>query len=162
MSVLLSDRKESKIEVLTYSIEIHKMLIELMQRSFGVKDVDGFVRIRYAYGKDDKEDFSKYRMLMHNFKVSINSFADSLTANLRAANTIYPQSIPEYHQRRSYQNAAIVSCEQIKMELQKIVEVFEVDVNKFGPIIKAVNREIELIKRWRQSDNKIKSRLLKG
>lgn len=113
-----------KIEVLTFSIEIHKMLIELMQRSFGVRNVDSFVRIRYAYGKDDKEDFSKYRMLMYNFKVSINSFADSLTANLRAANTIYPQSLPEYYQCRSYQNSAIINGEQIKMELQKVVEVF--------------------------------------
>lgn len=59
MSVLVSDRKESKIEVLTFSIEIHKMLIELMQRGFGVKNVDNIVRIRYAYGKDNKRGFFK-------------------------------------------------------------------------------------------------------
>ena len=44
MSVLLGDRKESKFEAITYSIELHDMLILLMQRGFGVKDVDGFVR----------------------------------------------------------------------------------------------------------------------
>ena len=51
MSVLVSDRKESKFEAITYSIELHDMLIDLMQRSFGVKDLDHFVRVRYAYGK---------------------------------------------------------------------------------------------------------------
>lgn len=39
MSVLLGDRKESKFEAITYSIELHDMLILLMQRGFGVKDV---------------------------------------------------------------------------------------------------------------------------
>lgn len=50
MSVLLGDRKESKFEAITYSIELHDMLLSLMQRSFGVKDVDDFVRKAYAYG----------------------------------------------------------------------------------------------------------------
>lgn len=33
MSVLASDRTESKFEAITYSIELHDMLIDLMQRS---------------------------------------------------------------------------------------------------------------------------------
>ena len=31
MSVLVSKRKESKLEVIVYSIELHNMLVELMQ-----------------------------------------------------------------------------------------------------------------------------------
>ena len=96
---------------------------------------------------------------MYCFKMKINDLADSLTAHIRAANSINPMSMYEYHQRRSYQNAAIANCEQIKMELQKVVEVFNVDINLFCPHINAVNREIGLIKKWRQSDNKIKLRL---
>ena len=61
MSVLLGDRKESKFEAITYSIELHDMLILLMQRGFGVKDVDGFVRKKYAYGEISEENFAKYR-----------------------------------------------------------------------------------------------------
>lgn len=61
MSVLVSDRTESKFEAITYSIELHDMLIDLMQRSFGVKDLDQLVRVRYAHGKDATEDFSRYR-----------------------------------------------------------------------------------------------------
>lgn len=51
MSVLVSDRTESKFEAITYSIELHDMLIDFMQRSFGVKDLDQLVRVRYAHGK---------------------------------------------------------------------------------------------------------------
>ena len=61
MSVLVSDRTESKFEAITYSIELHDMLIDFMQRSFGVKDLDQLVRVRYAHGKDATEDFSRYR-----------------------------------------------------------------------------------------------------
>ena len=58
MSVLVRDRTESKFEAITYSIELHDMLIDFMLLGFGVKSVDDYVRLRYAYRKDDKEKFS--------------------------------------------------------------------------------------------------------
>ena len=159
MSVLVSDRKESKLEVLVYSVEIHNMLIELMSRAFGVKDLNQFVRERYAYGYDDKEDFYKYRYIMQNAKTRIDNIAGMMTSNLRAANTIYPTSMKEYERRREFQNFAIVNCEQLIKELQQIVDVFNVDVNLYKRYINAIDREIDLIKKWRQRDNKIKLKL---
>lgn len=125
MSVLVSKRKESKFEAITHSIELHNMLIDLMQ----------------------------------NYKNRIDQLASLLTNNVRAANSIYPTSMREYEQRRDYQNNAIVNCEQLIKELQRVVEIFEVDVNIYGRYVKAIDREIGLIKRWRQRDNKIKSYL---
>ena len=110
MSVLVSDRTESKFEAITYSIELHDMLIDFMQRSFGVKDLDQLVRVRYAHGKDVTEDFSRYRYLMLNYKNRIDQLASMLTSNVRAANSIYPTTLHEYEQRRDYQNTAIVNC----------------------------------------------------
>lgn len=75
MSVLVSDRTESKFEAITYSIELHDMLIDFMQHGFGVKSVDDYVRLRYAYGKDDRENFSKYRFMMQNFKNRVDQLA---------------------------------------------------------------------------------------
>lgn len=131
MSVLVSDRTESKFEAITYSVELHDMLIELMQRSFGVKDLDRLVRMKYAYGKDTTEDFSRYRYLMLNYKNRIDQLASMLTSNIRAANSIYPTTLHEYEQRRDYQNTAIVNCEQLLKELQRIVEIFEVHLRKY-------------------------------
>ena len=159
MSVLVSDRKESRFEAITYSVELHDMLIDLMQRSFGVKDLEHFVRVQYAYGKDATEDFAKYRYLMQNHKTRIDQMASMLTSNVRAANSLYPTTLHEYEQRRDYQNAALVNCEQIIKELQRVVERFDVDINLYDRYVKAIDREIELIKKWRQRDNKIKTRL---
>lgn len=162
MSVLVSDRTESKFEAITFSIELHDMLIEFMQSGFGVKDLDHYVRVRYAYGKDRTEDFSKYRYMMQNYKNRVDQLAALITSNVRAANTIYPMNLHECEIRRDYQNTAIINCEQLLKELQRIVEIFEVDINLYSRYIKAIDREIGLIKRWRQRDMAIKSRLEKG
>lgn len=106
MSVLVSDRTESKFEAITYSIELHDMLIDFMQHGFGVKSVDDYVRLRYAYGKDDRENFSKYRFMMQNFKNRVDQLAALITNNVRAANTIYPTNLHECEMRRDYQNTA--------------------------------------------------------
>ena len=157
MSVLVSDRTESKFEAITYSIELHDMLIDFMQHGFGVKSVDDYVRLRYAYGKDDRENFSKYRFMMQNFKNRVDQLAALITSNVRAANTIYPTNLHECEKRRDYQNTAIVNCEQLLKELQRIAEIFEVDLNLYSPYVKAIDREIGLIKKWRQRDKKMES-----
>lgn len=109
-----------------------------MQRNFGIKDVDHFVRVRYAIGKDDKEDFIKYRYLMHNFKARIDNIASLLTNNLLSANSIYLTSLHEYKKRRDFQNNAICNCEQLMKELQRIVDVFDVDLNIYSRYIENV------------------------
>ena len=154
MSVLVSDRTESKFEAITFSIKLHDMLIDFMQHGFGVKSIDNYVRNRYAYGKDNKENFSKYRFMMQNSKNRVDQLAALITSNVRAANTIYPTNLHECETRRDYQNAAIVNCEQLLNELQRIAEIFEVDLNLYSPYVKAIDREIGLIKKWRQRDNK--------
>ena len=53
----------------------------------------------------------------------------------------------------------VVNCEQLLKELQRIVEIFEVDVNLYSRYVKAIDREIGLIKKWRQRDNRIRSQL---
>ena len=159
MSVLVSKRTESKFEAVIYSIQLHDMLLDLMHRNFGVKDLDHLVRLRYAYGKDKTEDFERYRYLMYNFKNRIDHLASSITSNVRAANSLYPTTMHEYEQRRDYQNAAIVNCEQLLKEIQRVVEIFEVDINIYKNYVNAIDREIGLIKKWRQRDNKIKSSL---
>lgn len=100
--------------------------------------------------------------IMNSFKKRVSQHASLVTSNVRAANTIYPTTLHEYEIRRDYQNAAIVHCELLIDDLQRVAERFNVDLNLYSPHIKAIDREIGLIKRWRQRDMAIKSRLEKG
>ena len=55
--------------------------------------------------------------------------------------------------------------EQLLVQLlmkQADFEIFDVDLNLYNRYVKAIDREIGLIKRWRQRDMAIKSRLEKG
>lgn len=158
MSVLVSKRTESKFEAIIHSVELHDMLIDLIQRNFGIRDIEKFVRTRFAYSVEEDE-YAKHRYLMHNFKSRVDQLASQLTSNVRAANSLYPTSMAEYERRREYQNNAIVNCEQLIKELQRVVEIFDVDINLYNRYVKAIDREIDLIKKWRQRDNKIKSHL---
>ena len=68
MSVLVSDRKESKFEAITYSVELRSLLIELMQRGFGIKDINAVARRRYVIRKDDIENPAKYIYLIQLYE----------------------------------------------------------------------------------------------
>ena len=115
------------------------MLIEFMQRSFAIKSQEQFVREQYATGKGLEVDYQAYAYIMLSTKEQIEKSASLLTANLRAARSLFPTSMHEYEIRRDYLNAGIL--------------------NAYGRYSKAIDREIELIKRWRQRDNKMKSYL---
>lgn len=158
-SVLAVNRRESRIEPIIFSEKIHDMLIDLMRRNFGIKNADDFVRSQFAHGKITKEDFAYYRWQLQKRKENIEQYASRLTSDLIAAYYRYPTSLHEYEIRRDCQNSAICDCREIVKELQKVVELFKVDVNLFREVTIAINREIDLIKRWRQRDNKFKSTL---
>jgi len=135
------------------------MLVDLMQKSFGVKDVDQYVRVQYAHSDIPKEDFRRYHFLMTNFKNRIDIQASLLTSDVRAANSIYPTTLSEYDQRREYQNKALVDCELIIKEMQRVVDIFNVDINIYKRVTESLYKEKDLIKKWRQHDNRLKTRL---
>ena len=159
MSVIKAKRKESRFEVLVHADNVHDMLLELMQRDFGIKDLAILVRKKYLFGKTQESDYKYYVMVMNQSKTRIDYLSRQLIASVRAANVLYPVSEAELDRRRDYQNNAIASCEQIKSELQRVVDIFEVDINIYARYFQAINREVHLIKTWRQRDNKLKSRL---
>lgn len=156
MSVIKAKRKPSRFEVLVHANNLHDMMLELMQRNYGVKDVKHLVRKKYLFSKEQEDQYAFYRVVLNQSKDHINHFCRLLIANIRAANTIYARSTAEFEQRREYQNDAIVNCEQIKAELMRIVTVFDVDVNIYAQYLRAIHYEVELIKNWRQRDNKLK------
>lgn len=165
MGVLVGDRKESKLEPIIFSEELSDILIDLMCRNFGIKNLDESIKIRYAYGEIPFEDFEYYHYLLRTSKDIIIQLSHRLTNNLRGAKAIHPVSLAECDQRREFLNCAIVNCKQIERELQEVINrfyKFGVDINKFAPSNEAIKREIALIKKWRQRDNKIKSRILQG
>ena len=160
MSVIAARRKESKFEPIIFADELHSMLREFSQRNFAAKADFSLPRRRFEYSAERGLVFWDSRYLLHTHKVTIDRIASTLTSNLRAANSIYPTSMNEYRLRRKYQTQAVANCEQLIKELQTIGDDFNVDINAFKRYVEAIDREINLIKKWRQRDNKIKVSLM--
>ncbi|MBQ6568572.1 MAG: hypothetical protein IJL80_16120, partial [Treponema sp.] len=59
-----------------------------------------------------------------------------------------------------YQNAAIISCQQIIQELQFCEDSLPIKAEKLLPYVEAVGLEITLLKGWRKSDNRIWEQVL--
>jgi hypothetical protein len=161
MSVLVSKRNKSRLNVLVNADTIHDQLIELMQRNFGIRNMEHFVRVQYAYGKIESEDFSKYSFLMNSAKKRLEQNTSILANNLRTAKSIYPTNMTEYEERRKYQDLAIGNCRILLRELQRIADIFDVNLNIYAECVKSINSEIKMITAWRQKDNRFKS-YLKG
>ena len=93
--------------------------------------------------------------LLRNYKVRIDNKVSELTGFLRDAYARYPSSMKELERRRELQNCAMSMCWQLMNELQHAVETFDVDINLYKRHVQALDREIKLIKKWRQLDGQL-------
>jgi hypothetical protein len=80
----------------------------------------------------------------------------SIGEHVYTANSIYPTYYEELVERRVHQDLAIGQCYRLVQELQYAIETLPVDVNSFLRFGEDIQREIDLIKGWRKSDNKFK------
>ena len=79
-----------------------------------------------------------------------------ITKEVYIANSIYPTCYEELVQRRLHQDEAIGQCYRLTQELQYAIETLPVDVNIFLRFGESIQKEVNLIKGWRKSDNKFK------
>lgn len=116
MSVLVSDRTESKFEAITYSIELHDMLIDLMQRSFGVKDLDQLDNIhRIAEGYGIHINKKKTRIVKISSTYKFLQIKYSLTDSGKIIKRINPKRVTTM--RRKLKKLAVkVKNEEISYE----------------------------------------------
>ena len=174
MSVLKNLRSLSNMEFYKNAIRIRRDLTDWLLRDFGnkghprsvtqvIKNIDpedqkAIDDIFRKYGRNPNREYqSEYPAWFVNAErdVIIRILQD-LVINITKANSIYIQSMHEYDLRRGYQTKAINDCYCIYQELQYIVSVFGTDLNRFIPVLESIEKEIDLLKGWRQSDNKRK------
>ena len=80
----------------------------------------------------------------------------AINEHVYVANSIYPTCQEELTERRIHQDIAIGQCFRMVQELQYAIETLPVDVNVYLRFAEDIEKEISLLKGWRQSDNKFK------
>ena len=176
MSVIKNKRSLSELEFFHNAIRLRKEMTGLLLRDFGVKarnkDTQVFPKL-YKMDKDDGKVFlelcEKYKIvstletypewLIREFRESILMNLRELIKNITCANSIYPACLAELTERRICQDRAIGNCETLLQEMAYAMSVLPNDANKYMHYVDMIQREIALLKGWRKSDNKLKSKL---
>ena len=159
MSVVKSKRNESRLEVLVQADRLAKSLTDLMVRDFGIKDPEMVARRKYAFGKDRVENASRYRFLISETKTSLSQDVRLLTYHIESANAIFPTTLSECDKRRELQDLALGNCAHIRHELQRFCDVFDVRIGDYRIPVAELDREVALLKKWRQKDSSVRRKL---
>jgi hypothetical protein len=153
MSVLKNKRGLSKLEFYHNARELRENVTKLLLRDFGVKD-----KVRDTKTPENMEVtiIEKYpEWLIISFRQNIINILRNLIMNITAGNTIYPINLDELAQRREYQTAAIINCEQLLEEMIYCADILPVTLEKFTPFVNSIMFEIKLLKGWRKSNGSI-------
>jgi hypothetical protein len=154
MSVLKNKRGLSRLEFYNNARKLRRDITSLLLRDFGVRDK--VRKIKTADGETLTIIEGYPDWLVEKFRDSIMRILRDLVMNITAGNTIYPTNDAELQSRRNYQTAAIVNCEQLLQEMHYCEDVLPIHVSKFLPYVDAIEFEINLLRGWRKSNNKVK------
>ena len=177
MSVLKNKRDLSDMEFYKNAIRMNQELATWMMRNFGTQRNPRSVnQVIKNINEDDQKTiddiFSKYgKPPNHEFvsefpewyvdrkRKRLLDLCDDLIENITNANSIYPTEEflhEEFAIRRKFQWMAICNCKDIEQVLQGIRVDFRIDINKINKFLDMSKQEVDLIKGWRQSDNKVR------
>lgn len=172
MSVVKRKRKESPFEVFHHLTKMRKDITDLLLRDFGYSNEKFQKKMERWYGgrpPDQLTDTQKKNIerqkrraeafdewFIHQERNTIISCLHKINEHVYAANSIYPTCIEELKERRIHQDLAIGQCYRLVQELQYSIETLPVDINVYLRFSEQIQKEVDLIKGWRKSDNKFK------
>ena len=136
------------------AVKLEQELLLLAFRDFGLKDVFAFANRQYNFGRKDTPTPYQYIVLMSDLKKEVRTAMDLILVNVRIANRVRVDSEMEFYKRLEHQNKALFYIEVVIVHLNKIVDVFNVDINSYKNVIELLYLEQKLINKWIKSDKK--------
>lgn len=143
MSVVKSKRNKSGVEFEMILFQLADGIDNLVEHDFYA---EGMLAV-------------KNKMFLDMRSRALEELTDKLVFYIKIANSIYPQCITEWEERRVAQGKAIGTCYAILTNMQRIMMRLRIPDNKYTLDIQNVMRMINSLKAWRKSDNKLKTKL---
>lgn len=181
LSVVKAKRKESSFEVFRNIYRLRKAVNNELLFDFGYRRDKAEAKTMKMMGKlpttkyedlDDSEkahfDQLKIRFeafeswFIQEMKIAILNDLREITSELFMANSIYPTVREELIERRIHQDRALGCCAALQQNLYVVIMELPVDHNKYTRLAKDIDFQIQLIKRWRQSDGRFRQMIQKG
>ena len=131
-----SERGESRLEAQHEAYKLRKEIAFELMNDFGVK---GNKMPEWLIAKE------RERVL---------EYCQGISAHLRAANTVWPDYMIEFSERRLQMDKALECCNMLQDELQAIVEMVPADKNRYTQYVLRIEKIFNMIKKLRQKDNR--------
>ena len=157
-----SERKESKLQTIHNAYMIRMAVTNLAENNFYItfSKIEEKINNRIK-GLDEKEQirikenmYKFYRNQINRVSDNVIELATGISRHLRIANTIFPTYMSEFEERRIEMDRAMACCNALQDELQYIGECLYADLNKYTNLVLEIQKEFNMIKSLRQSDNR--------
>ena len=169
-----SERADSKLKAQHQAYRVREMITAELMASFAYSDKKLEKHIKQitshiADGEDRITTSEKIRRMEEDFscwfireeRVRVLNNCQDISVHIRKANTIWPEYMAEYCERRLEWDRAMACCNALQDELQYLADALPADKNKYMAIVLECEKLFEMIKSLRQSDNRFK-KYLKG
>lgn len=136
-------RKKSTFQVFEDCTSLRNKLTEYILQDF---DLNGKLKDKHLFFLEEE-------------RKTILTYVRNVSTSIAMANSIYITNLEEYKERRLWQDRAIGWCGSLKQELQYINGTLnnEINTNKYTDLCLDIDKEINLIRNWRQSENHFKT-----
>ena len=131
-----SERSESRLDAQHEAYKLRKEIAFELMNDFGTK-------------QNHMPDW-----LIAKERERILDLCQGISAHLRAANTIWPDYMIEFTERRIQMDKALECCNMLQDELQAIVEMVPADKNRYTQYALRIEKIFNTIKKLRQKDNR--------
>lgn len=166
-----ADRGDSRFEVMDHAVILKNKLRELdIIRNFGYKVRESTTprnfdqwseQSRERWKKKEAARLEKLKQLDQDFLMqarhSVNDDIRRMMHEISAGNSIQrPSSMAEADERRIHQDRAIAACEDMRVDLQDIMDTLPIEKNWMTHIEPEIASQIALLKAWKKSDNEMR------
>ena len=175
MSVPKGKRNESRFEAQHHFFKLRDEITLLILNDFGFSEEKYLAKMnKYRENHQNAENVEEVVERWQKKNDSFNRwFIDeegrkileilrNINENFTMGNSIYPSQTPaklfEFVERRKYMNRAIGYCFTLKQEIQYVLRVLPVDINKYERFAEAIDEQIALYKGVRKADNNLLKR----
>lgn len=157
-----SERKESKLQTIHNAYKIRMAVTKLAENDFYISSskIENVIAEKIKrFPEEEQQRIKKrtYQYFEQQLQRSTNiviELATGISRHLRIANTIFPTYMTEFEERRIEMDRAMSCCNALQDELQYIGECLYTDLNRYTNLVLFIQKEFNMIKALRQSDNR--------
>ena len=157
-----SERKESKLQTIHNAYKIRMAVTKLAENDFYISSskIENVIAEKIKrFPEEEQQRIKKrtYQYFEQKLQRSTNiviELATGISRHLRIANTIFPTYMTEFEERRIEMDRAMSCCNALQDELQYIGECLYADLNRYTNLVLFIQKEFNMIKALRQSDNR--------